>query len=447
MFPGADPGPGERAPPAGPAPSRRTATGRSASGASGPTCGSWPPRDRRGRARTLRGRSGAPHPSLREGLPDLCADARGRRRWKRGLGEQRKASGAERSPETLRSPRPLPLAHSASRAPGSLDLPLLPGHAPRPRLAQCPSWANFLTPSGEPLSLGPSRTGEGKAGGSGRGLLWKLPGVFETEVTGRRGPFGSCQGVLLSQNRTVLLQTLRSAVSALRSRLPHSAGCDRLGGGGEPGEVRVGAWEGVPGGDRGSTQERRPSSPTDPRPLTFDFCSPGEEGPHQSPRARRAPDSSAPAGRPSRAGAGRAGPCSSRIRPGLLHRSRLGQIRGFLLTSHPHPALCVRVQSPHPMLSWGHAEGGTASPLPCLPRTPVSQTGRVPSWTRLPAVLRRGQGERRGCCLRPHPAGVGRRFRGSPRSWGPAVLSAGQLRGPVASRFSAPFPGFNRIAK
>lgn len=372
MFPGADPGSGERAPPAGPAPSRRAATGRAASGASGPTCGSWPPRSRRPAragakaAGPVRGTAsfapgGSPGPLRgRSGKAPLEARPRG----------AEEGFGAERSPETLRSTRPLPLAHSASRAPGSLDLPLLSGQAPRPRLAQCPSWANFLTPSGEPLSLGPSRTGEGEVGGSGRGLLWKLPGVFETEVTGRRGPFGNCQGVLLSQNRTVLLQTLRSAVSPLRSRLPHSAGCDRLGGGGEPGEVRVGAWEGVPGGDRGSRQERLPSSPTDPHPLTFDFCSPGEEGPHQGPRARRAPDSSAPAGRPSRAGAGRAGPCSSRIRPGLSHRSRLGQIRGFLLTSHPHPAPFVPVQGPHPMLSSGHAEGGTASPPSHASREP-----------------------------------------------------------------------------
>lgn len=48
-------------------------------------------------------------------------------------------------------------------------------------------------------------------GTRGQRLLWKFPGVFETEVTGRQGPFGSCQGVRLSQNRTVLLQTLHSA--------------------------------------------------------------------------------------------------------------------------------------------------------------------------------------------------------------------------------------------
>lgn len=249
-------------------------------------CGSWPPRSRRParagakaagpvRATASFAPGGSPGPLRgRSGKAPLEARPRG----------AEEGFGAERSPETLRSTRPLPLAHSASRAPGSLDLPLLSGQAPRPRLAQCPSWANFLTPSGEPLSLGPSRTGEGKVGGSGRGFLWKLPGVFETEVTGRRGPFGNCQGVFLSQNRRLLLQTLRSAVSPLRSRLPRSAGCDRLGGGGEPGEVRVGAWEGVPGGDRGSRQERLPSSPTDPHPLTFDFCSPGEEGPHQCPR-------------------------------------------------------------------------------------------------------------------------------------------------------------------
>lgn len=52
--------------------------------------------------------------------------------------------------------------------------------------------------------------GEGRVGGSGLPLLGKFPGLFETEVTGRRGPFGSCQGVLLSQNRTILPQTLHS---------------------------------------------------------------------------------------------------------------------------------------------------------------------------------------------------------------------------------------------
>lgn len=45
----------------------------------------------------------------------------------------------------------------------------------------------------------------------------EVSGVLETEVTGRRGPLGSCQGVLLSQNRTILPQTLR------RARFPPSA--------------------------------------------------------------------------------------------------------------------------------------------------------------------------------------------------------------------------------
>lgn len=128
--------------------------------------GSRPPR---GRRPGMGGGERAGHPSQRgPGTPArmLGEDADGSETW-----EPRKAWGRA-LPGNPPYPLPaLPPAHSAARAPGSLDLPLLPGHAPRLRLAQCPSWANFLTPSGQPLSLGPSPLARFRWGARGGGSL------------------------------------------------------------------------------------------------------------------------------------------------------------------------------------------------------------------------------------------------------------------------------------
>lgn len=114
-------------------------------------------------------------------------------------------------------------------------------------------------------------------------------------------------------------------------------------------------------------------SPADPHPLTYPRERQAREGPQPSPRSRRAPDSTAPAGRPTGAGAGRAAPSSFTTWPGLLHRPCLGQIQGFLLIPHPHPVNFPGLGA-HPLLSWGRAQGRTAPPPPSSPRAPASQT-------------------------------------------------------------------------
>ena len=261
-------------------------------------------------------------------------------------------------------------------------------------------------------------------GGSGRRLLGKFPGVFETEVAGRRGPFGSCQGVLLSQNRTVLQQTLRSA------RFPPSAP-DFL--------IRPGAIGWAEEGDRercgrvlgkGTRRGSRLGRlPLPHRSASFDFWPllPGRGRPGKASTNLRDPGAHLiPAhlrARPSRAGAGRAGPCFSRIRPGLLPRARLGQIQGFLLTAPASPQVspcrvpisCCPRATPRAGL---HPPPPCAFPPPPLhpPQEPKCLRDGVSSWTRLPVVLRWGQVERPGCDLRPHPTRVGKRFPRSPRS-------------------------------
>lgn len=89
------------------------------------------------------------------------------------------------------------------------------------------------------------------ARGNGSFVSW------QREVTGRRGPLGSCQGVLLSQDRSVPPQTLRPA------RFPPSAAdfliCPsalRPGGGGERYSGCVGKGDPVAEGLR--TPERHP---------------------------------------------------------------------------------------------------------------------------------------------------------------------------------------------
>lgn len=145
-------------------------------------------------------------------------------------------------------------------------------------------------------------------------------------------------------------------------------------------------------------------------PSTFDFY-PGEEArecPQPSARSRRAPDSSALGGRPSRAGVGEAGSCSFRTRPGLMHHSCLGQIRGLL---HPYLHFPEQGSSRHAVL--GPLLGQDLHPTPTPPESPtVSNRNGVRARKRLPAVLRWRQGACQGCCLRPHPASVGRKVPG-----------------------------------
>lgn len=158
---------------------------------------------------------------------------------------------------------------------------------------------------------------------------------------------------------------LRS-VSALRYRLPYLPVCDRQG---EEGDRARCGWvhrEEGPGGDPGSRKERLAFPPLTLILLTYPRERQAREGPQPSPRSRRAPDSTAPAGRPTGAGAGRAASSSFTTWPGLLHRPCLGQIQGFLLIPHPHPVNFPGLGA-HPLLSWGRAQGRTAPPLPALP--------------------------------------------------------------------------------
>lgn len=322
----------------------------------------------------------AGHPSQRgPGTPAwmLGEDADGSQ-----TGEPRKAWGRA-LPGNPPYPLPtLPPAHSAARAPGSLDLPLPPGHAPRPRLAQCPSWANFLTPSGQPLSLGHSCLGEVQVGGSGLRLLGKFPGVFETGVAGRRGPFGSCQGVLPSQNRTVLQQTL------LLARFPPSAP-DFL--------IRPGAIGWSEEGDRerccrvlgkgdpvGIPARDGKDFPLPHRSTSFDFWPllPGSGRPGKARTNLRDPGAhlipahlrTAPAGR----GRGELGSAPRGSGLGYCIVPVWARSRVFYLPRYPPPpAPNVFFQDPDLLLSRGHAQGRT-SPLTPLRLPPAPHPGLHP---------------------------------------------------------------------
>lgn len=312
-------------------------TGRAAPGASGPTRGARPRRGRR--ARTLRGSAGAPHPSLRgSGTP-------ARMLREGAAGSAASGSGGRlrghRSPETLHLPPPPPPPGSlAGWAPGSLDLPPLPGAGPAlasPRLAQCPSWANFLTPSGEPpLSLGPTRV-RTRRWARGCGSFGSLSGLLETAVTGRRGPLGSCQGVLLSQNRTGRRRPC--ARLGFRPLRPTSsfAGGARAGGGGAE---RCGGRR-RPGGTGPA------ASSLSLRPLTPVRGQRARERPQPSVPRRRAPDSAAPGAAPPGLGAEGRGPVPSGL-AGAIASFLFGPDPGFSTPSSPH--VPVQGSSPHPVL-------------------------------------------------------------------------------------------------
>ncbi|XP_027450122.2 translation initiation factor IF-2-like [Zalophus californianus] len=358
-FPGADPGSGERAPPAGPAPGGGggdgtrgvwgerpdlwfSASARPATGAGG--------RERRGAGPGHRilpgGAGGTPCATLGEGAAGGEASGAGEGF---GVGAPRKPSAlppARRiSPAGHREPRPPPAA--GARAP------------PSPR--QVPKLGKLFNPFRGAAVPG-TQPSEREVGSSGQRLLWKFPGVFAW-VTGRRGPFGSCQGVRLSQNRTVLLQTLRSAQFPPSARdfliRPAAIGWAEEGDGARCSGC-VGNRDPESAG-RGR-KEALPPPPTAPQPLTSDFRYPGEEGPGM-PAAicagRSAPDSTAPGGRPTPAGAGS---WALRLQDQACAVASSGWARSGVVTLPP-PLLCAG--EPHSVLSWGHVRGRTAPPYPC----------------------------------------------------------------------------------
>lgn len=216
---------------------------------------------------------------------------------------------------------------------------------------------------------------------------------------------------------------LRS-VSALRYRLPYLPVCDRQG---EEGDRARCGWvhrEEGPGGDPGSRKERLAFPPLTLILLTY----PGRDRPGKARSHLRGPGAHLipPHLRADPPGRGRGELLPAPLRPGLgcCIVPVWARSRAFYLSPTPTPSIS---------LGWvltpccpGAAPRAGLHPPSQLSQSPgVSNGDREPRWTTLPAVLSWGQGERWGCCLWPHPAGVGRRFLGSPRSWRPAALSAG----------------------
>ncbi|CAD7677196.1 unnamed protein product [Nyctereutes procyonoides] len=413
-FPGADPGSGERAPPAGPAPGG----------------GGWGRRDARrpGRAGCVALGPGAAGRALRI-LPGGAAGRPARR--------------PRRAPP---EPRPREPGRAGAGAPGSpptppppagrrrLDLPCGPG-TPRPRPAECPSWANFLTPSARRCGRAGPR---GRGVGVGQRLRWKSAGAFGTEVTGRRGPFGSCQGGRLSQNRSVLPQTLLSArfppsPADFLIRPPRPAGRGR-GGGREP---RGGAWGPGPGARRGG--EDSPGSPPPPAP--------GRRAPQcPQPPARAAAAHLTPPhlGPPHAGGGWELGPAA----PGPRLRSCIVPVwaRSGVVTCLPHFSVLGAGGgggSLHPVL--GPHPGQDCTPPPKSPQGAQSFTTTPcppgPGW-RLPGG---------GGWVRSLPQSVAppsrcgekgsREVPGPGRWWSPAALPAGQWGGPTTPGSLHPFLG------
>lgn len=102
---------------------------------------------------------------------------------------------------------------------------------------------------------------------------------------------------------------------------------------------------------------------------------------------------------------------------------------GVFDTSPPPPSLpCAGVlTSPH---LWGYAQGRTASPFhPSRESPTVSDRNGVLCWTGLPARLEVAAewGARAAVCVRPHPAGVGRKVPGKSQ----VLETGGFLRGQV----------------
>ena len=194
----------------------------------------------------------------------------------------------------------------------------------------------------------------------GQRLLWKFSRRSRHGGNGQAGTVWQLSGrPPESDSDCPAVDIALGSVSALRSRLPHSPGCDRSGGGGGPGEVRAGAWAPRICGGR-TRQERLPPSSTAPQPLTSDFRYPGEEGPGMPaaicarPGAHLIPPhlGAAPRGR----GRG-AGPCAFRTGSGLSHRPCLGQESGSLPSL---PRFSVLGASLHPVQ--GRRRGGRLHP-------------------------------------------------------------------------------------
>lgn len=148
--------------------------------------------------------------------------------------------------------------------------------------------------------------------------------------------------------------------------------------------------------------------------------------------AGRAPDGTAPGGRPARAGVGRAGSCSLRTVPGPLHPQPYCPVRrvvGAGSSRAAGPGATPRAGL-HPAAT--PAESSAAWKRNAV-RLPEKGTGRPWRW-------RPGEGQR-CCCLRPHPAGVGVSADGPPSALGarPSVshdweVTVGHLAGEEALR-------------
>lgn len=264
-----------------------------------------------------------------------------------------------------REPRPPPAA--GARAP--------PSPRPVPKLGKLFNpFRAASVPWTQPLV-------RGSGGGLGAAAPWEVSVRFRNGGSGQAGTVWQLSGrPPESESDSPAADIALGSISALGSRLPHSPGCDRLGGGGGPGEVRPGAWERDPAGILARGRE---DFPLPHRSASFDFWPllPGRGRPGKASTNLRDPGAHLiPAhlrARLSRAGAGRVGPCSSRIRPGLLHRARLGQIQGFLLTAptSPQVSLC---RVPISCCPWATPRAGLHPPPPCAfppapPRAQVSQ--------------------------------------------------------------------------
>lgn len=183
-------------------------------------------------------------------------------------------ASAPRKPFIFPNPHLCP-AHSRGGAPGSLDLPPAAGARAPPSPRPVPKLGKLFNPF-RGAGVHWTQRDEDKVGGPGLRFLWKFLGLFEKEVTGRRGPFGSCQGVLLSQNRAILPQTLLSAPfppcahDFLIRRAPSG-----LAEGGTR-EVRVGAWK--RGARRAPGCEAGKTSLLSSSPSAFDLGLPSGRG-------------------------------------------------------------------------------------------------------------------------------------------------------------------------
>ena len=176
---------------------------------------------------------------------------------------------------------------------------------------------------------------------------------FRKGGNGQAGPFGSCQGVLLSQNRAILPQTLLSARFPPCAHdfliRPAASGLAEEG----PRAVRVGARKSGTGRAAGCGAGRPSPLSAAPRPLTRDFLR-GEEGRDARGRLRRAGAHLIPPhlGPPRPWG----GPGPAPV--GLGRPGPFGVRSGFSTPLSPPSPLCRGL---HPVQPWDHAQGRTVS--------------------------------------------------------------------------------------